>query len=67
MQVLLIDNYDSFTFNLAQLLNESNLCEFTIIKNDDVNLNEIFEFTKVKGILDKTKNYFHRFVELIFY
>ncbi len=33
MHILLLDNYDSFTYNLAQLLTESNMCTFEIIKN----------------------------------
>ena len=63
MKVLLIDNYDSFTFNLAQLLNESNLCEYTIIKNDEVNLSEISDFDKIlispgPGLPEHTLNLF---------
>jgi len=46
-KVLLVDNYDSFTFNLAQLLRESNMCEYDIIKNDAVNLSQIYEFDKI--------------------
>jgi len=46
-KVLLIDNYDSFTYNLAQLLDESNLCKFDIIKNDIVKIDEISEFDKI--------------------
>ena len=46
-KVLLIDNYDSFTYNLAQLLDESNICEFEIIKNDAVKIDEISEYDKI--------------------
>ncbi len=46
-KVLLIDNYDSFTYNLAQLLDESKLCDFQIIKNDTVKIQEISEFDKI--------------------
>jgi len=46
-KVLLIDNYDSFTYNLAQLLDESNLCTFEIIKNDAVKIAEISEFDNI--------------------
>lgn len=45
--VLLIDNYDSFTYNLAQLLDESNMCKFDIIKNDAVKIDEISEYDKI--------------------
>ncbi len=46
-KVLLLDNYDSFTYNLAQLLYESKLCEYEIIKNDLVNINNINKFDKI--------------------
>jgi anthranilate synthase component 2 len=36
MKVLLIDNYDSFTFNLAQLLSQSGLCTYDVVLNDQV-------------------------------
>ncbi|MCB0805862.1 MAG: aminodeoxychorismate/anthranilate synthase component II [Bacteroidales bacterium] len=36
MKVLLIDNNDSFTFNLLQLLRESGLCETVVIPYDEV-------------------------------
>jgi len=46
-KILLIDNYDSFTYNLAQLLDESNMCSFKIIKNDVAKIDEISEFDKI--------------------
>jgi len=46
-RVLLVDNYDSFTYNLAQLLDESKLCTFEITKNDAVKIDEISEFDKI--------------------
>jgi para-aminobenzoate synthetase component 2 len=38
--LLLIDNYDSFTYNLAQYFGELG-CELVIKRNDEVSLNEI--------------------------
>ena len=38
--VLLIDNYDSFTYNLAQYFGELG-CELTIKRNDEISLDEI--------------------------
>lgn len=38
--LLLIDNYDSFTYNLAQYFGELG-CELTIRRNDEISLDEI--------------------------
>ena len=38
-KVLLIDNYDSFTFNLAQYLGELG-CELAVVRNDRITLDE---------------------------
>ncbi|GBL34429.1 anthranilate synthase component 2 [Filimonas sp.] len=37
MKVLLIDNYDSFTFNIVELLRQLGISDFTVMKNDEVN------------------------------
>ncbi|MBK7762662.1 MAG: aminodeoxychorismate/anthranilate synthase component II [Bacteroidetes bacterium] len=37
MKILLIDNYDSFTFNLVELLRPLGMHEITLVKNDEVN------------------------------
>lgn len=47
MRVLLVDNYDSFTYNLAQLLDESKLCSFMIEKNDKIDLQNINNYDKI--------------------
>ncbi|MBK6345032.1 MAG: aminodeoxychorismate/anthranilate synthase component II [Bacteroidales bacterium] len=36
MKILLIDNYDSFTFNLLQLLRESGARDIEVRKNDEI-------------------------------
>ena len=46
-KVLLLDNYDSFTWNLAQILEESGLCDFEVIKNDQITINEAKAFNKI--------------------
>jgi|WetSurMetagenome_2_1015567.scaffolds.fasta_scaffold354476_1 anthranilate synthase component II len=47
MKVLLIDNYDSFTYNLAHDLKEIEQVALTIVKNDTISLDEIGSFDKV--------------------
>lgn len=46
MKVLLIDNYDSFVYNLAQLVEESGICDLEVISYDKVNENIIEGFDK---------------------
>jgi anthranilate synthase component 2 len=46
MKVLLIDNHDSFVYNLAQLVEETELCELNVISYDDVDENIIEGFDK---------------------
>lgn len=36
MKLLIIDNYDSFTFNLVQLVEQNGVTDFLLIKNDQL-------------------------------
>lgn len=45
-QVALIDNYDSFTYNLVHYLEELN-CHVTVFRNDEVELNDLHSFDKI--------------------
>ncbi len=47
INILLIDNYDSFTYNLAQLLETSGLCRYRIVKNDEISEKEALSFDKL--------------------
>lgn len=42
--ILMLDNYDSFTFNLVQYLQELG-CEVKVARNDEINLDEIAALT----------------------
>jgi anthranilate synthase component II len=46
MKILLIDNYDSFTHNLALYFREQEEVELTILKNDEVRLSELEDFDR---------------------
>lgn len=46
MKILLIDNYDSFTYNLFHYL-ESCDCEVTVIRNDNLEISDIEVFNKI--------------------
>jgi len=46
MKVLVIDNYDSFVYNLVHYLEEFD-CEVTVIRNDDFLLDEIGGYDKI--------------------
>lgn len=46
MKILVINNYDSFVYNLTHLLKELG-CEITIAYNDKISLNEVNDFSKI--------------------
>lgn len=46
MKIVIIDNYDSFTYNLRHLVKELG-CEVTVLRNDKFKLNELEEFDKI--------------------
>ncbi len=41
MNILILDNYDSYTYNLKQYFEESGLCSVTILKNDQIQHSDI--------------------------
>ncbi len=46
MKIVIIDNYDSFTYNLAHLVKEFNV-EVTVYRNDQFRLNDLEPFHKI--------------------
>ena len=45
-KILVIDNYDSFTYNLVHYLEDLD-CEVTVYRNDEFELDEIAHFNKI--------------------
>ena len=46
MKILIIDNYDSFTYNLAHLVRELG-AEVTVLRNDQFEMSELEPFSKI--------------------
>lgn len=46
MKVLVIDNYDSFTYNLVHYLEDLN-CDVTVVRNDKLSLEDVEPFHKI--------------------
>lgn len=46
MKLLMLDNYDSFTYNLVHILKEQN-CDVTVRRNDQITLEEVNAFDKI--------------------
>ena len=47
MQILVIDNYDSFVYNLVHYLKEISEAEITVVKNDAFELDFVKQFDKI--------------------
>ena len=46
MKIVIIDNYDSFTYNLSHLVKELG-AEVTVYRNDQFELSQLEEFSKI--------------------
>lgn len=46
-KLLLLDNYDSFTYNLVQLIKEIDSYDLQIYKNDEIELEKVQKFDKI--------------------
>ncbi len=47
MKVLIIDNYDSFTYNLAQAVEQCDVSGLEIVKSDKLNIKDVENFHKI--------------------
>ena len=46
MKIVIIDNYDSFTYNLSHLIKEIG-ADVTVIRNDQFTLNQLEPYDKI--------------------
>ena len=49
MKLLMIDNYDSFTYNIVQYFGELG-ADVTVVRNDEITLDEVIALVAEKGI-----------------
>lgn len=47
MKILLLDNYDSFTYNLLHLVKELGATDVAVVRNDQITLEEVARFDKI--------------------
>ena len=47
MKILLLDNYDSFTYNLYQLAQAKKGASIDVLRNDDLNLDHVSKYDKI--------------------
>ncbi|MBX2816138.1 MAG: aminodeoxychorismate/anthranilate synthase component II [Saprospiraceae bacterium] len=47
MRILLIDNYDSFTYNLVQYIREISVHPVTVVRNDAITLEQVAEYDTI--------------------
>jgi anthranilate synthase component II len=46
-RIVIVDNNDSFTYNLVQMVDETGLAEFVVRRYKDIDLDEIAQFDKI--------------------
>src|SRR5204862_2237161 len=47
MKILLLDNYDSFTYNLVHLVEQFDGVEVDVFRNDEIALNQVGAYDKI--------------------
>ena len=47
MKILLLDNYDSFTYNLLHVVKELGATDIEVVRNDQIELDEVDRFDKI--------------------
>ena len=57
MKILLLDNYDSFTYNLLHAVKELGATDVEVVRNDQIELDEVDRFDKI--ILSPTRRTYY--------
>lgn len=71
MKLLVLDNYDSFTYNLVHLIEKVSNIPFDVIRNDKISLEEVNGYSKIllspgpglpkdSGIMPELLNHYHK-------
>jgi anthranilate synthase component 2 len=47
MKILVFDNYDSFTYNLVQMIKELTTASVEVYRNDEIALEKIKNYDKI--------------------
>lgn len=47
MKIVVLDNYDSFTYNVVQLLRDSSTAEIHVFRNDEITLDQVAHYDKI--------------------
>ena len=47
MKIILIDNYDSFTYNLVHLVKELGATDVTVVRNDELTLEDLAPYDAI--------------------
>ena len=47
MKILVFDNYDSFTYNLVQLIKEQSTAQVDVFRNDEITLEAVKAYDKI--------------------
>ncbi|MCO6563876.1 MAG: aminodeoxychorismate/anthranilate synthase component II [Apibacter sp.] len=47
MKILVLDNYDSFTYNLVHMIKQLNYMDVNVFRNDQITLSEVANYDKI--------------------